>query len=73
MDSTEFKVVHYRGFKIDASAENNIYYGMAYKNGTCLVSGIKSNSIKRCVEKCKEKIDEIFHYEIDVDHIKKDS
>ena len=54
----------YKGFHVYITVDNNYYYGDGYQNGTCLISGIKSNSGERCLEKVKSEIDAIFHYEI---------
>ena len=54
----------YNGFRINVVYNNGHYFGLGYLNGTCLIENVKSNSGERCLEKVKNEVDKIIHYEV---------
>ncbi len=65
MDGELYSYDKYRGFNIFINDDCGVFYGDIYSNGTCVESNIKRSTAESCLQKCKDKVDSIIHYEME--------
>lgn len=65
MNSELFSYDKYKGFNIFINDDLDFFYGDVYFNGTQMERDIKGISAESCLQKCKDKVDSIIHYEME--------